>query len=202
MSARIVIVEDEGIIAADIELALQDLGYEVVGKAWNGETALQLFAEKQPNLALLDITIKGDLNGIDLAKIIRSQYHFPYVFLTSHSDIATLNQVKETLPYGYIVKPFTDKDLRSAIELALFKFESENHELFPPKAKLEAKLDIQLTDREYEIYAHLFKGLSYKEMAEVSFLSVNTIKTHLKNLFQKLNVASRHEATNLILTLR
>ena len=202
MPVRILIVEDEALIAADIEMCLQSMGYEVVGKAGNGDLALDLFANKQPDLALLDITIQGSLSGIDLAKVIRKKYKFPYVFLTSHSDIGTLNQVKETLPYGYIVKPFTENDLRSAIELALYKFESEHTDLFPKKIKLEQQFNVRLTQREYEIFSHLFKGMSYKEIAEANFISVNTVKTYLKSLFQKLNVSSRHEATNMILSLR
>lgn len=202
MSAKILIVEDEGIIAADIEMALESIGYQIAGKAWNGDLALDLFASTQPDLVLLDISIQGSLTGIDLAKIIRKKYKFPFVFLTSHSDLATLNQVKETLPYGYIVKPFTDHDLRSTIELALFKFQSENQALFPQKRSLENKLNIQLTQREYEIFSFLFKGMSYREIAEANFISINTVKTFLKNLFLKLNVSSRHEAANLVISMR
>lgn len=202
MSKRILIVEDEGIIAADIEMALGDMGYKVVGTAWNGDLALDLISSTNPDLVLLDITIKGTLTGIDLAKIIREKYTFPFVFLTSHSDQETLNRVKETLPYGYIVKPFTDNNLRSTIELALFKFESENQDVFPAKEIIETKLNISLTQREYEIYSFLFKGMSYKEIAEQNYISVNTVKTFLKNLFTKLCVSSRHEASNLIFSLK
>lgn len=202
MSARIFIVEDEGIIAADIEMALESLGYKVVGKAWNGDLALDMIASTSPDLVLLDITIQGTLSGIDLAKIIKKKYNFPYVFLTSHSDIETLKKVRETLPHGYIVKPFTDNDLRSSIELALFKYEAEHQDIFPAKAKLETKLDVNLTTREYEIYACLFKGMTYKEIAEANFISINTVKTFMKKIFTKLNVSSRHEATNLIISMR
>lgn len=204
MSKKIIIVEDEAIIAAEIEAILESLGYQVIGKARNGDKALDLFALRNPDLALLDITIKGSLNGIDLAKIIREKYNFPYVFLTSHSDMNTLNEVKATLPYGYVVKPFTDNDLRSNIELALFKFEMEQSQKsngFPEKELLETKLNIKISQREYEVYEHLFEGKSYKEIAEANFISVNTVKFNLKNLFAKLDVSSRHEATNLIISL-
>jgi DNA-binding NarL/FixJ family response regulator len=202
MPAKIFIVEDEAIIAAEIQSILERLGYQVIGKARNGDKALDMLASSQPNLALLDITIKGSLNGIDLAKIIREKYKFPYVFLTSHSDINTLNQVKETLPYGYIVKPFTESDLRSAIEIALFKFDSENQDAFPSKDKLEAKLNVELSQREYDLYLHLFKGKTYKEMASANYISVNTVKFYLKSLFEKLQVNSRHQAANLILSVK
>lgn len=202
MSAKIFIVEDEAIIAAEIQSILTALGYDVIAKTRNGDKALDMLASCSPDLALLDITIKGSLSGIDLAKIIREKYNFPYVFLTSHSDINTLNQVKETLPYGYIVKPFTESDLRSTIELALFKFQSEDSGVFPSKEKLEAKLELSLTQREYDLYAHLFEGKTYKEIAAANFISINTVKFYLKKLFEKLKVNSRHQAANLILSLK
>lgn len=202
MSAKILIVEDEAIIAADIEMTLTALGYSVVGTVWNGDQALDLIASTSPDLVLLDITIQGSLSGIDLAMIIKEKYNFPYVFLTSHSDIITLNKVKETLPYGYIVKPFASHDLRSTIELALFKYQIEHRDLFPAKPLLEDKLKVQFTQREYEMYTCLFKGMSYKEIARQNYISINTVKTFIKKLFIKLEINSRHEATNLILNIR
>ncbi len=202
MPAKIIIVEDESIIAAEIQSILERLGYQVIAKARNGDKALDLLASSNPDLVLLDITIKGTLSGIDLAKIIREKYAFPFVFLTSHSDMGTLSQVKETLPYGYVVKPFTESDLRSAIEIALFKYSAENQPAFPTKEKLESKFNIQLSGREYDFYQLLCEGKTYKEMAEANFVSVNTVKFHLKKLFGKLQVNSRNQATNLILQLK
>lgn len=202
MSSKILIVEDEAIIAAEIAGILTSLGYQVVGKVRNGDKALDLLATRDIDLALLDIHIKGSLNGIDLAKIIQKKYAFPYVFLTAHADINTLNEVKETLPYGYIVKPFTENDLRSTIALALFKHQSEQTAFFPTKEKLEERLEVQLSNREYQIYSHLFQGKTYKEIAAAEFISVNTVKTYLKTLFLKLDVSSRHEASNLVMRLK
>lgn len=199
MTKRILIIEDEAIIAAEIEDILKSEGYEVCGKANNGDKALDLFDSLQPDLALLDISIKGSLNGIDLAKHIRSKHNFPFVFITSYSDLNTLNEVKSTMPYGYIVKPFTENDIRSNVEIALFKFNTESAPLFPEKVQLESKLNVKLSPREYELYQNLFDGLSYKEMAEKNFISVNTVKHYLKSLFSKLNISSRHEASQLIL---
>lgn len=202
MPTKIFILEDEAIIAAEIQVILEKIGYQVVAKARNADKALDQLARLDIDLALLDITVKGTLSGIDIAKVIKAKYKFPYIFLTSHSDLETLNAVKETLPYGYIVKPFTESDLRSAIEIALFKFETENVPTFPPKEQLESKLNVQFSEREYELFHHLFEGKTYKEMAAANFISVNTVKFYLKNLFEKLGVNSRHQAATLVLTLR
>lgn len=199
MPIKIFILEDEAIIAAEIQAILTKMGYQVIAKERNGDKALDRLSTISPDLALLDITVKGSLSGVDIAKVIKAKYHFPFVFLTSHSDLATLNQVKETLPYGYIVKPFTENDLRSAIELALYKFEMEHGAAFPSKEKLEERLNIALTQREYDLYFHLFEGKTYKEIAEATFISVNTVKFYLKKLFEKLGVSSRHQAAALIM---
>ena len=200
--AKIIIVEDEAIIADEIEMILETIGHQVVAKFRNGDRALDAFAIHNPDLALLDITIKGSMNGIDLAKVIRKKYDFPFVFLTSHSDLNTLQEVKTTLPYGYIVKPFTKGDLLSAIEIAMHKFSMEQTDVFPQKHVLEEKLAISFSDREYELFGSLFEGKTYKEIAATHFVSVNTVKTYLKAVFQKLQVSSRHEAVNVVINLK
>ncbi len=191
---RVIIVEDEAIIATEIEYYCIDLGYKVVGKFMNGDAALDGFATLDPDIALLDINIKGSKDGIDLARVIREKYNFPFVFLTSYADVATLEKVKEVLPYGYIVKPFTENDIRSNIEIALFKFGQESMGGFPSQASIFNKLNIQLTDREYQLFQGLYEGLSNKAMADTYFISINTVKTYLKSLFTKLDVSSRGEA--------
>lgn len=196
---RVLIVEDEGIIAAEIQSTLEMLGYQVCGKANNGDKALDLFVNANPDIALLDINIKGTLTGIDLAKVIREKHNFPFVFLTSYSDLSTLKQVQETLPYGYIVKPFSDKDLRSNLELALYKFEQEQKNDLPNIEKVNASISNPLRDREYDILIEMYEGLTYKEIGEKLFISVNTVKSYQKNLYQKMEVSSRAEAIKKLL---
>jgi len=200
--AKIIIVEDEAIIADEIEMMLEMMGHEVIDNIQNGDKALDAFSSKKPDIALLDITIKGSLNGIDLAKIIREKYHFPFVYLTSHSDKSTLAEVKTTFPYGYIVKPFTQQNLMTTIELALHKFESEQEFGFPSKDSFVQKLGIRLTAREYELLESLSEGMTYKEIGLKHFLSINTVKSYLKSVFLKLEVSSRHEAVNVVLKLK
>ena len=191
---RIIIVEDEAIIATEIKYCCEDLGYDVVGIFNNGDKALDGFRNLNPDIVLLDINIKGTLNGIDLAKIIREKYSFPFVFLTSYSDQATLDVVQKVLPYGYIVKPFTDSAIRTNIQLALFKYEQESLGSFPSSEQISKQCKIELTDREYQVFQGIYNGLSNKEMAAQYHISINTVKTYLKSLFIKLNISSRVEA--------
>ncbi|MDX5477073.1 LytR/AlgR family response regulator transcription factor [Fontibacter flavus] len=122
---RILIVEDELLIAEDLKDILEELGYEVCGIAVSAREAMVLIEEKSPDLALLDIQIKGGRDGIQLAADINEQYHMPFIMLTSHADLQTLNRAKEVHPYGYLVKPFHEKDILAAIEMALANFAKE-----------------------------------------------------------------------------
>ena len=193
MPIKVLIVEDEAIIAADIESILSNLGYQVVGIAKNGDRALDLFSSLRPDIALLDINIKGSLNGIDLAKIIREKFGFPFIFLTSYADAETLTAAGSTMPYGYIVKPFTDKDLKSNIEIALARFNTEKNQLSFCTDLLEERIDFSLSERDKQVLSSLIDGLTYKEIAAKYFISVNTVKTYQKRVFVYFDVKSRHE---------
>lgn len=198
---RILIVEDEALIATEIEFALRRLGYGVAGKARNGDKALDLMANCRPDLALLDIDIQGTLSGIDLARVIRRKYNYPFVFLTAFSDRATLDSLKDTMPYGYIVKPFNRGELLSTIELALHKFADEQRGGFPSRETINHDLLEEITEREYEVLALLNDGLSYREVGERLYVSLNTVKYFQKSIFSKLGVGSRLEALRLLQTL-
>jgi len=119
--AKILIIEDEPIISSDLEMTLEDLGYQVVGIEDNAEEALAFLASNVVDLILLDINLEGDVDGVMLAEDINKLYDAPYVYLTSNADKLTINRVKRTNPAGFIVKPFTEQDLSSNIEIALFK---------------------------------------------------------------------------------
>ena len=194
----ILIVEDESLIAVEIERTLLKLGYRVAGKVRDGDKALDMLATRQPDLALLDIDIRGSRNGIDLARLIREKYDFPFVFLTAFSDRDTLAELKDTMPYGYIVKPFNRGELLTTIELALHKYAAERDAGFPPLDALNARLPEALTEREYEVVRLLDEGLSYRRIGEELFVSVNTVKYFQKNIFAKLGVGSRLEALRML----
>lgn len=122
---QILIVEDELIIAKDLSDILSANGYEVTGMAKSYKEGLEALESQLPDIVLLDIQIKGEKDGVALATTIKNSYNIPYVFISSHTDRATLERVKETNPYGFLVKPFEEEDVLVALELALSNFSKE-----------------------------------------------------------------------------
>jgi DNA-binding NtrC family response regulator len=121
----ILIVEDEAIVAEDLSGKIRNLGYEVVGITDNGEEAMALAAERRPDLVLMDIRLKGHMDGISTAARIVRDAKVPVIYLTAHSDRVTLQRAKLTGPFGYILKPFEDRELNTQIEIALYKHKLE-----------------------------------------------------------------------------
>jgi len=122
---RILVVEDEMIVAMDIAQGLRRLGYEVTSVVDTGERAMAAAEADRPDLILMDIRLKGSLDGIDAARIIRRRMAVPVVFLTAYADATTVERSKEVAPYGYLVKPFDERDLHRAVELAFTRAEVE-----------------------------------------------------------------------------
>ncbi len=122
---RVLVVEDEAIVARDISMQLSDLGYVAVGIASSAEQALERVAALAPDLVLMDIQLGGPTDGIAAAETIRQQYALPVVFITAYSADEILARAKLTEPYGYILKPFTDRELRVTLTMALYKHQAE-----------------------------------------------------------------------------
>jgi sigma-54 dependent transcriptional regulator, acetoin dehydrogenase operon transcriptional activator AcoR len=122
---RILIAEDEGIVARDIESRLTSMGYTPVGWVISGEEAITAAEELHPDLVLMDIRLHGLIDGIDAARELRRRFGLPVVFLTAHADHSTLARVREARPLGYLLKPFQDKDLEISIALALVRHAAE-----------------------------------------------------------------------------
>ncbi len=117
--SRILIVEDETIVAMDIAATLRRLGYEVVGMVGTGGLAIESAESMKPDLILMDIRLKGPMDGIDAASIIQTRGATPIVFLTAHADLDTVERAKAAAPYGYLVKPFDERALHRTVEIAL-----------------------------------------------------------------------------------
>ena len=124
--ARILVVEDEIVVAMDIQKSLTSLGYSSPDVVFTGSDAVQIAVETHPDLVLMDIRLKGDMDGIEAAEQIRRRLGIPVVYLTAYADEQTLERAKRTQPYGYILKPFREKDLESSIEVALYKHSTED----------------------------------------------------------------------------
>jgi DNA-binding LytR/AlgR family response regulator len=122
---NILIVEDESIVAKDIQHSLKKLGYTVVGICSTGEDAIKAADEFKPDLVLMDIMLKGDMSGIEAASQIREKNNIPIIYLTAYADESTLSKAKVSEPYGYIIKPFKEIDLHTSIEMAIYKHEKE-----------------------------------------------------------------------------
>ncbi len=120
-TAKLLVVEDESIVAMDLVEQLREMGYEVCGSADTGREAIALVEAHAPDLVLMDIVIKGEMDGVDTARQLKRRFNTPVVFLTAYNDLRTVTRAAETVPYGYLTKPFQSKDLRAAVEVALYK---------------------------------------------------------------------------------
>ncbi|MBK8851969.1 MAG: response regulator transcription factor [Saprospiraceae bacterium] len=191
MPKNILIVEDEPAIAQDIAFNLEDNGFAIAGIAHNSERALDLLYTKQVDLAILDINIAGTKTGIGLAKIINDKYKIPFIYLTSFSDPETVKEAVDTLPHGYLVKPFKDSDLAPVIFIALAKHEIDNGRLIPSLEDYNRIAASAITKTEYQIILSVFKGMTNQQIADNNFVSINTVKTHLNNIFTKLGIHNK-----------
>ncbi|MEO1054689.1 MAG: sigma-54 dependent transcriptional regulator [Bacteroidota bacterium] len=165
MPRKILIVEDEFIIAHDLKQILENLGYYVTGIAVSADLAFQEIDKERPDIVLLDIILKGPKTGIDIGKQLNDHYKIPFIFITSHADKTTISKVAATNPYGYILKPFGEKDIYAAIELGLFK--SENERLTAENSYL-----IEEINREYNFEEIIGKSAAiqqvFKEIEQVA----------------------------------
>ncbi|WP_299443124.1 LytTR family transcriptional regulator DNA-binding domain-containing protein [uncultured Aquimarina sp.] len=165
---KVLIVEDEILLAQDISHRLININYEVIGIAPSVNDALGLIAEN-PNIdiILIDIILKGDRDGIELADIINKQYDIPFIFLTSHADTHFIERAKSVYPYAYILKPFNDRQVSVAIELALLNFSNKTPERDLLDSKEYTTTDnqvLQIKDSLFLKKDHHFERVPLKEI--------------------------------------
>lgn len=178
-NVKILIVEDEMLIGAKISLFLSELGYEVTAILPRAEEALAHIQENMPDIALLDIRLKGEMDGIALADILSTQHRLPVIFLTANSDDATFNKAKATRPYAFLAKPFKKPDLQRAIELTISRMEADKvstESISTPKEEedntyiLPDRIFIRYKDRMIKV---LFDSILYVE-AERNYCRIFT----------------------------
>lgn len=192
---RILIVEDEPVIAENISMYLDNADFEVSGIAYDSLEARDQLITNTPDAAILDVNLESEEDGIDIAGYINEKFQLPFLFLTSYSDKETLERAKKVKPSGYIVKPFNEKTLLASLEIAISNFVSEKNHSLPPLNldKINSYLLSPISDREFELLQLLYDGITNTQIAEKLFISVNTVKTHLKSIYLKLDTGTRIE---------
>lgn len=191
---RVLIVEDEPLIAENISMYLDNADFEVSGIAYDSTEANEQLQNNTPDAAILDVNLESEEDGIDIAKRINQQYQIPFLFLTSYSDKETLQRAKAVNPSGYIVKPFNEKTLLASLEIAISNHAAAINKKMPALnlQKINRHLLSTLSEREFEIVQLIYEGITNNQVAEKLFVSVNTVKTHLKNIYLKLDANSRY----------
>jgi PAS domain S-box-containing protein len=151
---RVLVAEDQRLVAADIEDTLTRLGYHVVANVASGEEAIAKALETRPDLALMDIRLRGELDGIEAATVIRERADIPIIYLTAYADEETVRRAMVTGPFGYLVKPFNERELRAAIDIAIYKHKTDRMIVSERARRRSAEEFRQLVDavEDYAIY--------------------------------------------------
>lgn len=196
---RILIVEDNVIIADDMQSMLEEIGYEIVDNVIVYEQAVEVLKNKEVDLVLIDIILASDKTGIDLGKHIRENYNIPFIFVTSNSDRATVENAKTVKPNGYLVKPFEQQDLYTSIEIALSNFISvKNNSAGESQEEEDDRLmsNKVLKDSIFVKKQHLYYRIQFGDIqfikADNVYLEVNTVdkkflvRSPLKDYLEKL----------------
>lgn len=193
-NTTILVVDDEPLIALDICGIFEDEGYLVLEPSYDFDDAMSMIKNHTVDLAILDINLQNHKNGVDLARTIRESFKIPFIFLTSYSDDATIEVAKEVSPYGYLVKPLQKASLLSTAQIAL-----SNHQKINDNVVLDYK-GVDVSSRETSICQKLTEGMSYQEIADSEFISLNTVRYHIKNLYVKFDVNSRSNLVSLLIS--
>lgn len=188
---QVLVVEDEPLIATDIEEYLTNVDYKVTAIAKNREEAVHALKKYDFDLALLDINLGNNMDGFEVARTINSHYGIPFLFLTSYSGKSIVEKAKVTRPMGYILKPFEEEDLYCSIEIALYNHGQNQKPNNLCLKTINDQIFLKITAKEFEILEDIFEGKTNKQMSEKHFVSINTIKSHVKNLYEKLDTHSR-----------
>ncbi len=170
--SKILVVDDEAIITMQLEERLSAMGYTVAGMAASGEEAVEKARRIRPDLVLMDIVMPGKMNGIEAAKIVTGELDIPVVFVTSYADDAIIEKAKSVRPYGYIVKPFNELEIKAAIEVALFRKAAELEEQKLKKTALKKMVPDRETGQPEE-------GIAYLDLPEIKTVLLKDIFTDI-----------------------
>lgn len=207
---KILIVEDESIIAEDISDSLISLGYRITGMVYSGEEAIEAAAKCRPDLVLMDVNLQGEIDGITAAAEIRSRFKIPVVYLTAYADENTLRRVNATKPFGYIVKPFEEKNLHTTIQLALHRHEYDSLTNLPNRSLLREQLN-QVLEKQKELPAMIpVITLSLDRINRINSTLGHDIgdsvlckvAQRLSNCRENINIVARLEAAEFAIVIQ
>ena len=207
---KILIVEDESIIAEDISDSLISLGYRITGMVYSGEEAIEAAAKFRPDLVLMDVNLQGEIDGITAAAEIRSRFQIPVVYLTAYADENTLRRVNATKPFGYIVKPFEEKNLHTTIQLALHRHEYDSLTNLPNRSLLREQLN-QVLENQKELPAMIpVITLSLDRINRINSTLGHDIgdsvlckvAQRLSNCRESINIVARLEAAEFAIVIQ
>lgn len=196
---NVLVVEDDIFISQDICEALTQMDYVVAGQAYDASGAIPYLDDKSLDLVILDINLGEGASGITLGSLIQAEYQLPFIYLTSYANRSTLEEAKRTRPQGYVVKPFKPVDLFAAIEIALYNHTQRWQPASWQQSYINKRIGADFTAKEVEILQDMFEGKTNQQLADKHFISLNTVKTHVRRIYDKLKVHTRSEA---IATLR
>ncbi|MBD1829559.1 EAL domain-containing protein [Microcoleus vaginatus GB1-A2] len=209
LNKKILIVEDESIIAEDISDSLISLGYSITGMVYSGEEAIEYAAKFRPDLVLMDVNLQGEIDGITAAAEIRLRFQIPVVYLTAYADESTLWRVNATKPFGYIVKPFEEKNLHTTIQLALHRHQYDSLTNLPNRSLFRDRLS-QILDKQKELPALIpVITLSLDKINRINSTLGHDIgdsvlckfAERLSNCTKNINIVARLEAAEFAIVL-
>jgi DNA-binding NarL/FixJ family response regulator len=186
MGKKILIIEDEIIIAEDMKIILETEGYSICGIADNYDSAIHEFKLNSPDIIITDIYLKGDKTGIDIALAINKIKQLPFIFITAYSSDELIDSLATFHNITYLTKPFTNSQVIAAVAMMSVRIDKSKH---LPK----------ISKREQQVLDLMIEGRSSKEIAEELEISFDTVRSHRKKLFVKYKVTSAGELVNLAL---
>lgn len=198
MNKPILIIEDQLLIAKDIQLFLQKNGYHPADIAQKYPQALELFNQNEYQTVICDINLEDEKTGLDVAEAFNQRRMVPIVFLTAFSDIDTIQRAQKLAPFAYLIKPFNYPQLLVTLNLASLNYQKakQNITLIPDNTE---KLQL-LSSREKEVLIEVANGRTNKEIAQQLFISVLTVETHRKKIKSKLSLGTTGELINFAFT--
>ena len=181
---RILVVEDQGLLALDICTRLSALGHDPIESVRRGEDAIKQALILEPDIILMDIQLEGEIDGVSAAETIQKSKNIPIIYLTAHSDAHTLDRAKKTTPYGYLLKPFEEQELNAAIETAIYKYEMEQK--------------VRESEQKYTAFMNSFEGIVYQTKLDSGPVFINGLVEKITGYTEAEMFEKEHSFEKLI----